>query len=62
MTVLGPHIEMLEQLEARRITGSVAAVRGLSVLVEDLPLPIGALVQLVGASRQPAPPARRGSR
>jgi flagellum-specific ATP synthase len=46
MTVLGPSIETLRRIESREVRGSVAAVRGLSVLVDDLPLPIGALVRV----------------
>ncbi|MCP3903361.1 MAG: FliI/YscN family ATPase [Planctomycetes bacterium] len=46
MTVLGGHLESLMRLDPREVTGSVSAVQGLSVLVRDLPLPIGALVRL----------------
>lgn len=46
MTVLTEQIRALGQLQSREIVGSVAAVRGLSVLVDDLPLPVGSLVRL----------------
>jgi len=46
MTVLGSQIETLKHIESRQIIGSVSAVRGLSLLVKDLPLPVGALVRL----------------
>ncbi|MHC5113485.1 MAG: FliI/YscN family ATPase [Planctomycetota bacterium] len=46
MNVLGRHIQTLARLDPREVTGSVAAVQGLSVLVRDLPLPVGALVRL----------------
>ena len=38
MTVLGSSIHALRRTQARRIIGTVAAVRGLSLLVNDLPL------------------------
>src|SRR4051812_30802438 len=46
MTVLASHIAMVNGLEPHEIIGTVAAVRGLSVLVDDLPLPVGALVRI----------------
>ncbi|MHC5025899.1 MAG: FliI/YscN family ATPase [Planctomycetota bacterium] len=39
--------QTLKTLEPRRITGTVASIRGLSILVDDLPLPIGAQVSIV---------------
>jgi flagellum-specific ATP synthase len=48
VSVLGPQIEMVRGMQTRRLSGTVVAVRGLSVLVDDLPLPVGALVRLVG--------------
>jgi flagellum-specific ATP synthase len=38
----------LNRVESRRIVGRVAGVRGLTVLVDDLPLPVGSLVSLMG--------------
>jgi len=46
MTVLAAQIDTLRRLQSREVIGSVAAVRGLSLLVEDLPLPVGALVRI----------------
>ena len=46
MTVLRQQIEALERLRTCEVVGTVAAVRGLSLLVDDLPLPIGSLVRL----------------
>ena len=46
MSVLGPQIETLRRIQSRQIIGTVSTVRGLSILVDDLPLPIGALVRL----------------
>ena len=46
MSRLRPQLEMLERLQAREIVGTVAAVRGLAVYVDDLPLPVGSLVRL----------------
>ena len=46
MTCLQPQLDALDDLQPRRIVGSVSAVRGLSVYVRDLPVPVGALVRL----------------
>lgn len=46
MSVLAPQIDALQRLQSREIVGTVAAVRGLTVVVNDLPLPIGSLVRL----------------
>ncbi len=46
MTVLGPQLETLRQLQTQEISGTVAAARGLALYVDDLPLPVGALVRL----------------
>ncbi|CAN5705634.1 flagellar protein export ATPase FliI [soil metagenome] len=40
----------LEALQPLRVTGRVAAVKGLSVLVQDLPLPVGSLVRVERAA------------
>ncbi|MEZ6318042.1 MAG: FliI/YscN family ATPase [Phycisphaerales bacterium] len=50
MSVLGPEIDRLEHLQPVRVVGRVAALRGLSVMVDDLRVPIGSLVR-IGASR-----------
>jgi len=44
MTVLDARLDALRRLQPLRITGTVRAVRGLSLVVDDLPLPIGSLV------------------
>ena len=46
MEVMRAQFETLDRLQSREIVGSVSAVRGLSVLVDDLPVPVGALVRL----------------
>ncbi|MEM7227924.1 MAG: FliI/YscN family ATPase [Planctomycetota bacterium] len=47
MTALSLARETARDIEPRALTGTVTAVRGLSVLVEGLPLPVGAQVRLV---------------
>lgn len=49
MTALQCEIEQLQSLEPLRITGTVAAVRGLVVLVDELPIPIGSLISIRAA-------------
>ena len=51
MSLLGPQIETLQRLQPYEITGTVAAVRGLAVFVDDLPLPVGSLVRFEGPGR-----------
>lgn len=51
MNLLAAEFERVRSLQSMRIEGLVADVRGLTVLVEDLPLPIGALVSITGPSR-----------
>jgi len=46
MRLLDAPIESLRRMQSREVAGSVASVRGLSLLVDDLPLPIGSLVRL----------------
>ncbi len=55
MTVLDSTIQSLEQFQTREIVGTVAAVRGLSLLVDDLPAPIGSLVRLEPSRHRTAP-------
>ncbi len=57
---LNNQLRTLEQIQPRRIVGSVDAVRGLSILVRDLPLPVGALVSVRhnGRGRATQPIAR----
>ncbi len=60
MSLLGPQIETLEKLAPYEVAGTVAAVRGLAVHVDDLPLPIGTLVRCAGRGGDGGPEARRG--
>lgn len=55
MTVLSPQFETLRRVQPLKITGTVCALRGLTVLVEHFPVPVGALVFVC-----PAQHARRG--
>ncbi|MBX3377195.1 MAG: FliI/YscN family ATPase [Phycisphaeraceae bacterium] len=48
MSVLAPELGTLACLEPMRISGRIAALKGLSVMVESLPLPAGALVSIRG--------------
>lgn len=54
--LLEPQFQTLARLQPMRITGTVAALRGLTLLVHDLPVPAGALVRIEprsGAVREP---------
>ena len=53
MTVLAHEIAQVQSIEPLRITGSVTTVRGLTLRVRALPIPVGSLVQLAtpGADR-----------
>ncbi len=46
MSLLSPALRTLDRLQPLRISGRVAALRGLVVLVHDLPLPVGSLVEI----------------
>ncbi len=48
MSVLAPEIERLHACEPLGFVGRVASVSGLSVAVNDLPLPVGAIVRMGG--------------
>jgi FliI/YscN family ATPase len=56
MSVLAAPLETLSRLEPMEVTGRVAALRGLTVIVDDLPLPVGSLVRIErpGSSARPA--------
>jgi flagellum-specific ATP synthase len=56
MTVLAPQLETLRRIQPMRITGAVAALRGLTLLVDDLPAPVGALVSIQQGSGLSAEP------
>jgi flagellum-specific ATP synthase len=57
MTVLSAALETVSKAQPMRIAGRVSALRGLTVMVDDLPVPIGSLVR-VGDARDAggAPP------
>jgi FliI/YscN family ATPase len=46
MTLLAGQVDALRTLQTREVSGRLVAVRGLSLLVRDLPLPVGALVRV----------------
>jgi FliI/YscN family ATPase len=46
VTALAQEFETLASFVPMRITGTVSALRGLTVLVDDLPLPVGSLVSV----------------
>ncbi len=50
MTVLEAQIRTVQRLQPAQVVGRVAALRGLVVLVEDLPLPVGSLVEVEDVS------------
>jgi len=50
MTTFASAMQTVASAQPIRVTGRVAALRGLTVLVHDLPVPIGALVHLPRAS------------
>ena len=52
MTAFAPQLETLRHIQPMQIGGNVATLRGLTLLVEDLPLPVGSLVSI----RRPAGP------
>ena len=46
MSLFAPELEIVRRALPQRVCGVVAAIRGLTVLVESLPLPIGSLVSV----------------
>lgn len=56
MSVLAPQIDTLHQLQPRQVTGTVVSVRGLSVLVDELPLSVGTLVRLINPGETTSDP------
>lgn len=46
MSTLGPALRALDAIEPMCVVGQIDAIRGLTLLVEDLPLPIGSLVSV----------------
>lgn len=49
MSVLAPALALAARVRGVRLVGTVSAVRGLTVLVDDLPAPVGTLVRVQGA-------------
>lgn len=58
MSVLAPTIAAVPRWQAIAVQGRVSELRGLTLLVEDLPLSVGTLVEVGGTG--PADPARPG--
>ncbi len=54
MTILAPEFEALRLVQPVRIAGRVATLRGLTVLIDELPVPVGSLVRF-GRSRAGPP-------
>ncbi len=50
MSVLAEAIEVVRRVEPMRATGSVRALRGLTLIVDQLPLSVGSLVKVHGTS------------
>jgi flagellum-specific ATP synthase len=48
MTMIADAMRAVGDMEPMRVVGSVASLRGMTVLVDDLPLPVGSLVALGG--------------
>ena len=48
MSLFASEVERIDHVESRRITGTVDALRGLTLLARDLPLPVGSLVSIGG--------------
>ena len=46
MTLFAQQLEALDAMQSKELIGTVAAVRGMTLLVDDLPLPIGSVVRL----------------
>jgi flagellum-specific ATP synthase len=47
VSLLAPELELVRRALPQRVCGVVSALRGLTVLVESLPLPIGSLVSIL---------------
>ncbi|MED5508565.1 MAG: hypothetical protein VX684_12105, partial [Planctomycetota bacterium] len=46
MTLFAPARETLRELQPRRVSGRISSVRGLTVLVEQLRVPVGSIVRV----------------
>jgi len=52
MTLFGETLQRLDDLQSLELRGAVSEVRGLSLLVADLPLPVGAMVEIISRDQQ----------
>src|SRR6185503_11611 len=53
MTTLAAAFEAVRRVQPMRIVGTVASLRGLTVLVDELPAPVGSLVSVWSAGARP---------
>ncbi|RMH11100.1 MAG: FliI/YscN family ATPase [Planctomycetota bacterium] len=53
MSLLAGEIETVRRAQAARVVGKVSELRGLSVLVDELPAPVGSLVSIRSAGLRP---------
>ncbi len=56
MTVLAPAMEIARRVQPLQLEGVVVAVRGLTLLVDELPAPVGTLVEVVEAGNRRVTP------
>ena len=59
MIGLAPQLRTVRQAQPMRIVGRVRSLRGLTVLVRDLPMPVGSLVRVRSGSSEHDPNARQ---
>ncbi|MFO0832843.1 MAG: FliI/YscN family ATPase [Phycisphaerales bacterium] len=59
MTVLAPAIDIARRLQPLRLEGVVAALKGMTLLVDELPAPVGTLVEVVDTHSHAGVRARR---
>lgn len=59
MSVLAPAIDIAQRLQPLRLEGVVAALKGMTLLVEELPAPVGTLVEVVDRHTHAPRPAPR---
>ncbi|MEM0983805.1 MAG: FliI/YscN family ATPase [Planctomycetota bacterium] len=55
MTALAAELEVCRRFAPERVSGRVAAVRGMTLLVDDLLLPVGASVEVESSLGEPVP-------
>jgi flagellum-specific ATP synthase len=54
VSALSGHLDLVRSFQSVRVTGRVAALRGLTVLAAELPMPVGATVEISPGDRRPA--------